>query len=332
MGNPVRVGVLGCAWIVQNAVIDVLPNVPEIEVAAFASRDPSKADTFALLHGSRSVRDYDALLTDPALDAIYIPLPNSMHCDWTLRALEAGKAVLCEKPLAANAIEAQRMVDAATSTGGILMEAFHWRYHPLTDRLTAILDEGVLGDLQRVDVEFLLPRAMVPADNIRWRHDLGGGATMDTGCYCVNFLRMVLGEPEHIIKATATIESNQVDARMQAELRFSNNCVGSIDASQITELDTVVANATLVGSRGRLHATMPFMPQHGGRIELEIDGRRTQEDAEATTSYVFQARAFAEAVRKRTPIRTSASDALANMRVIDAIYRAAGMLPRGVDS
>ena len=215
--------------------MDVLSSVPQLEVSAIASRNRDKAREFAQRHGIHVIRSYEELLDDPDLDVIYIPLPNSMHCEWSVRAMEAGKDVICEKPLASNADEAGRMVETELRTGRILVEAFHWRYHPLCSRVVEIVQAGTLAELRRVDVSFLLPRKLIPDDNIRWQYDMGGGATMDTGCYCVNFLRLLLGEPERVIYAAATASGTDVDGRMQAELQFRNGCIGSIHASQLEE-------------------------------------------------------------------------------------------------
>lgn len=332
MNAPVRMGILGCAGVVEYAIMAVLPQVPEIQIAAIASRDRRKSEEFVRRHGLpiETIRaSYEAVIADPALDAIYVPLPNSLHCEWTIRALEAGKAVLCEKPLAVNAIEAERVAHTVERTGGILVEGFHWRYHPLCGRLLSIIGSGVLGELRRIDTRFLLPGAMVPPENIRWQYGLGSGATMDTGCYCVNFLRLFLGEPERVIAADAIDNGAQVDGRMQAELLFSGGRIGGIDASQIESSSDVVADARFAGERGELRVTFPFAPQYGSTIEIEVDGNVAREPVVATPTYFYQARAFAEVVRNRAAIKTTASDALANMRVIDAIYRAAGMLPRG---
>ncbi|MET0986630.1 MAG: Gfo/Idh/MocA family oxidoreductase, partial [Steroidobacteraceae bacterium] len=276
-----------------------------------------------------SIRSYDELVTEPELEAIYIPLPNSMHCEWALRALEARKAVLCEKPLAANATEASRMVATAQRTGSPLVEAFHWRYHPMCDRIVAIAESGMLGTLREVSVAFHLPRQIVPDDNIRWRHELASGALMDTGSYCVNFLRLLLGEPVRILSAAPTISTPQVDGRMQAELMFRNDCLGRLDASQISAANDVFASAELIGTKGRLHVLQPFVPHAGGALEIDVGGAVRNEVVDSTPTYVFQARAFAHVVRNGGPIRTSATDGVANMRVIDEIYRAAGMSPRG---
>lgn len=198
---PVRLGILGCAAVSEYAIIAPSRLDAGTVVAAAASRDIEKARKFARQHGIDKAQTYDQMLSDPELDAIYVPLPNSMHCEWTVRALEAGKPVLCEKPLASNADEAQRMVDASLSTGRPLVEAFHWRYHPLCLRMVEIVTSGVLGTLQRVDVRLMIPKNYFGGADIRFDYKLGGGSALDAGCYCVNFLRLLLGEPERVLSA-----------------------------------------------------------------------------------------------------------------------------------
>jgi predicted dehydrogenase len=158
---PLRIGILGAARIAPMALVAPARRVAEAEVVAIAARDPAKARAFAARHGIARVHEsYDALLADPALDAVYNPLPNGLHCEWTIRALRAGKHVLCEKPMASNAEEAARMAAAARETGFKLVEAFHWRYHPLAARMKAILASGAIGRPLRYEAWFAIPLVM----------------------------------------------------------------------------------------------------------------------------------------------------------------------------
>src|SRR5512143_3841429 len=155
--TPLRIGILGAARIAPMALVRPARQVPEAAILAVAARDPVRAQKFAHTHGIARVHpSYDALLADPEIDAVYNPLPNSLHCEWTIRALEAGKHVLCEKPLASNAAEAERMAAVAQQTGRVLVEAFHWRYHPLAARMRAILDSGELGTLRHIETHFCI--------------------------------------------------------------------------------------------------------------------------------------------------------------------------------
>ena len=183
-----RIGTLGSSRISEAALIDPAASVPEVTVAAVAARDKSRADAFALRHGiPAAYGSYEDLLADPDIDAVYNPLPNSLHGPWTLRAIAAGKHVLCEKPFASNADEAARVADAAAASGLVVMEAMHYRYHPLTRRLSELVAE--LGPVQHL--QCWTSFAIKDPDDIRYDFDLGGGALMDGGCYAIDCLRLL---------------------------------------------------------------------------------------------------------------------------------------------
>src|ERR1700691_6306546 len=183
----IRFGILGAARIAPDALIKAAHNVPEAQVVAIAARDPKRAREFAAANGiPRVLATYADLIGDPDLDVIYNPLPNSMHCEWTIAALRAGKHVLCEKPMASNAAEAEQMTQVAKETGKILGEAFHYRYHPLADRVRTLMTDGTLGRLVHVEGHFSVP---IPETNIRFDWSLAGGATMDLGCYPLHMIR-----------------------------------------------------------------------------------------------------------------------------------------------
>src|SRR5215468_10236658 len=242
MDGTLRVGILGAARIAPMALVRPARQVPEATVVAVAAREPAKARAFAEKHDIPRVHEsYDALLADRELDAIYNPLPNSLHCEWTIRALRAGKHVLCEKPIAANAAEAERMAEAAAASGRVLMEAFHWRYHPLAARMREILASGAIGRVQHLEAWLCFP--MLSPGDIRWRLDLAGGALMDAGCYPVSMVRHLAkaterkSEPERsegdkralgeqsepeVVSARSWLRSPQVDRRTEAELRFAD--------------------------------------------------------------------------------------------------------------
>jgi predicted dehydrogenase len=194
-GRMLRLGILGAARIAERALIIPTRESASVTVVAIATRDKARADTFALQHGiPTAYGSYESLLEDPSVDAVYIPLPNALHGSWTLRALEAGKHVLCEKPLTANAAEAERVVSAATSTGLVVMEAMHYRYHPLVQRMASIIAEGVIGTPRHV--QCWTSWAIPDISDIRYLFELGGGALMDGGCYAVDCLRLLgLSEP-----------------------------------------------------------------------------------------------------------------------------------------
>src|SRR5919107_1683599 len=189
--RAVRWGILSTARIAQR-IVDGAELAENAELVAVASRDEARGRAYAAERGIPRVHtSYDALLADPEVDAIYNPLPNSLHVEWTVRALEAGKHVLCEKPLSRRAAEVDVAFDAAERAGRLLMEAFMWRFHPQTEELARLVREGAVGELRYVRAAFGFD--LPDESNVRWLADLEGGALMDVGCYCVSGLRLVTG-------------------------------------------------------------------------------------------------------------------------------------------
>jgi predicted dehydrogenase len=325
--SPLRIGILGAARIVPTALVAPARRVPEVTLAAVAARDTTRAAAFAKRHGiERVLASYDALLDDPAIDAVYVPLPNALHCAWTLRALAAGKHVLCEKPLASNAREAQEMAAAAARAGRVLMEAFHWRYHPLAARIVALATGGTLGKVQRIETSMCIPLPL--PGNIRYDLALGGGATMDTGCYAIHMLRHLAGAEPAIVRAEARLSSHDVDRCMEAEMTFSDGRTGRMQCS-LFSARLLDISARVVGDRGEMRVLNPVAPQYYHRLVVRTpDGKRV-ERVPGHATYEHQLRAFADAVRTGVTPITGPADAIANMRVIDAVYDAAGLPRRG---
>src|SRR4029079_829423 len=192
-------------------------NVAEATIGAVAARDRSRAAAFAAKHGIAKVCDsYAALIADPAIDAIYNPLPNGLHAEWTIAALQAGKHVLCEKPFTANAKEAEDVAAVAARTGLVVMEAVHYRYHPLAHRMREIVDSGELGTTRHVEAALCFP--LPKFSDIRYRYDLAGGATMDVGTYTVHMARLLGREEPEVVSAHPKLKSIDVDRAMRAEL------------------------------------------------------------------------------------------------------------------
>jgi predicted dehydrogenase len=301
--------------------------VPEAVVTAIAARDPMKARTFAAKHGIARVHEsYNALLADPDIDAIYNPLPNSFHCDWTIRALEAGKHVLCEKPMASNTEEAERMAEAAHRCDRILMEAFHYRYHPLARRMKEIAENGTIGAVQHIETHMCIP---LPFPNdIRYRLDLAGGATMDVGCYTISLLRFLAGAEPEVTQAQARLASPGVDRYMTARFRFPDGRTARMTCALFAATLLRVA-ATVRGDAGELRILNPYAPQFFHRLTVRTKHSTKVERLRSDSTYTHQLRAFVAAVRYGASIPTGPAEAIANMRVIDAVYRAAGLTPRG---
>ncbi len=328
MNDPIRIGILGAARIAPMALVRPAREVRGVSVTAVAARDAARAQKFASKHGiPRVLPTYDALVSDPQVDAVYNPLPNSLHCEWSVRALQAGKHVLCEKPLASNAAEAQQMAEAAQRAERVLMEAFHWRYHPLAARMKAIIDSGELGAIQHIETHFCIPLPF-PRD-IRYQLALAGGATMDTGCYAVSILRFLAGAEPQVMRAEARLSSPGVDRYMAADLRFPDGRTGHITCALLSAT-LVRASARVRGDRGEMSVFNPIAPHlyHRLRVRNEIGTRVERLRGDAT--YTHQLRAFAAAVRNGRNLPTGPEDAIANMRVIDAIYTAAGLPLRGI--
>ena len=292
-------------------------------VSAVAARDSDRARAFAAKHGIARVHDsYDALITDPEIDAVYNPLPNHLHGSWTRAALDAGKHVLCEKPFTANAEEAREIAAAAAGTDRVVMEAFHYRYHPMTARIEEIIASGELGELRHVDaaLSFPLPRF----SDIRYHYSLAGGALMDAGCYAVHMARTFGGATPEVVSAQAKLRDPLVDRAMTAQLRFPAGHTGTIRCS-LWSTNLLQISARVVGEHGELRALNPLMPQYFHRLRVSTAKGRRVERFTHRASYAYQLDAFADAVLRGVPVRTTPADAIENMTVIDAIYQAAGL-------
>ncbi len=320
--GPLRIGILGAARIAPMALIAPARRNLEAAVVGVAARDAVRAATFAARHGiERVYTGYDDLLADPGIDAVYNPLPNSLHARWTIRALDAGKHVLCEKPFSATVAEAESMAAAASRAGRVLMEAFHYRYHPLFGRLRTIIAAGEIGAVRHLEATFCIP--LLRASDIRWRADLAGGALMDTGCYAIHLLRHLAQSEPGVASARAKWTGGGVDRWLTADLRFPTGATGRITCGLLQPRLLSIA-ARVVGSEGSIHVINFVAPQFLHRLRVRTrDGARS-ERVSGNPTYDYQLRAFVAAVRSGAPIATGPGDAIANMRAIEAIYAAAG--------
>jgi D-xylose 1-dehydrogenase (NADP+, D-xylono-1,5-lactone-forming) len=291
----------------------------EATVVAVASRDRGRAEGFAREHGiERAHGSYEALLADPDVDAVYNPLPNSLHVEWSVRALEAGKHVLCEKPLSRRAAEVEEAFDAAERAGRVLEEAFMWRHHPQTLRLRELLDEGVIGTLRMVTASFAFPLADV--GNIRMQGGLDGGSLMDVGCYCVSGCRLVAGaEPERVY-AEQVVGGDGVDVATAATLRFPGDVIGSFHCG------FSIGNRRHLEAIGDEASLFVADPWHGRSPAIEIRRDDGVERIELATAdpYTHELIDFARAVHgEEGGVRLGRADALAQARVIEALYASA---------
>jgi len=330
--SKLRIGILGASRIAPTAVLKPAQKVPEVEVVAVAARDPQRAERYARKHGIPNVHtSYEALVSDPTIDAVYNPLPNGLHGHWTIAALQQGKPVLCEKPFTANAEEALAVKEVADATGLVVMEAFHWRYHPLADLMVSLVQEEAIGRTQHIEARAIIPY-FKPGD-IRFDLALAGGSLMDIGCYAVHQVRTVAGAEPAVVSATAKEKSPGIDRWIQADLRWADGRTGRITVAMYS-LAAPMLDLRVQGDFGRLSVLNPTRPHSFNRVSLRLRERKLGEEPRRQmvkgegSTYWYQLRAFHAAVREGGPVLTPPSDSVANMATIDAIYTAAGMLPR----
>ena len=329
-GTKVRFGVLGAARITPPALIRPAANNPEATVEVVGARDRGRAIDYAQRHRIPRVADsYQAVVEDPDIDAVYVPLPNSLHGRWVVAALAAGKHVLCEKPFTANAEEAVAVAASAASAaadGLVVLEAFHYRYHPLARRMGEIVESGELGRLRHIETWLCAP--IINKSDIRYQFDLAGGAMMDMGCYVVNMARMLGGEEPSVVSAAAKLHDPNIDRAMSAELRFPSGHTASVHCSMWSS-SLLHLSARVIGDDGELAVFNPIGPQYLSWLTVRSGGRRRTEIPSRRPTYAYQLDAFCNAVLRGQAAATTPEDAVANMTVIDAVYRAANMRPRG---
>jgi predicted dehydrogenase len=320
----VRLGIIGAANIADKAVIEPAKAIDEVELVGIAARDPARAEALAQRTGiERVYPTYADLIADGSLDAVYIPLANSLHAEWTIAALEAGRHVLCEKPLTSNAPQAETVVETAQRRGRLMVEAFHWRYHPVAYRILELSRQ--IGPLQRAEAHF---NVRIPSDNVRFRLELAGGGFMDLGCYCVHMVRTVMGSEPEVLRAEAVEGPPGIDLSMRAELSFPGGLPAVVSSSMVAEKSVWPSAMTLRawGESGRFEVLNPMAPQMGHRISATLaDGTTVDEVLDLRSSYEFQLRAFCRAVAGQERPLTGGQDAIDNMRVIDAVYEASGL-------
>ena len=289
----------------------------DVDVIAVGSRDLARSQSFAETWGiERAYGTYEELLADPDVEAVYIPLPNTMHSEWSIRALEAGKHVLCEKPFSRHIGDVERAFDAAEATGKHLSEAFMYRHHPQTARLSEIVASGAIGEVRVIRTAFSY--SLYDADNIRLRTDVEGGALMDVGCYCVSGARLIGGEPESVVGA-AHIGASGTDWVFTGMLRFPGDGVALFDCgTSLPNRDEL----EVIGTEGSLflddpwHCNVPV-------IELRQGDSVERIEAESANPYRLELEDLNAAIRgERAPL-LGREDALGQARVIDALFRSA---------
>ncbi len=313
---------MGVSWgIISTAnintpVIAAARASQELEIVAVAGRDGPRTEAYAREHGiPRAHAGYDALLADPDVEAVYVSLPNGMHVDWAVRALQAGKHVLCEKPLSRHVAEAERAFDAADAAGRLLMEAFMWRHNPQTQRFAQLAGEAI-GELRLVRAAFSFPLSD-PA-NVRLSRELDGGALMDVGCYCVSGARLLAGEPD-AVSAQQVTTPDGVDVRLAATLRHPGGVLTTLDcALDLPNRSELQA----IGSEGALWAQDPWHCRAASFELLRGDERETVAVAPAD-SYRLELENLSAAIRGEAAPLLGREDAVAQARVIEALYASA---------
>jgi predicted dehydrogenase len=311
-----RLGLLSTADI-NRKVIPGAHASEKVELVAVASREQARAETYAREWDiERAYGSYEALLEDEDVDAVYIPLPNTMHREWSIRSLEAGKHVICEKPFSKRPEDVEAAFDASERTGRLLTEAFMYRHNPQTSRLVELVRDGAIGDLRVIRSAFSY--ALYDTDNIRLRTDVEGGSLMDVGCYCVSGSRLLGGEPESVF-GQATIGPSGTDWVFTGALRFPG------DVHALFDCGTSLANRDeleAVGSEGSLYLDDPWHC-HEPVIELRRDGKSERIELEPVDSYQLELENLADAIAGDAPLLLGREDALGQARAIEALFRSA---------
>jgi D-xylose 1-dehydrogenase (NADP+, D-xylono-1,5-lactone-forming) len=314
-------GLLSTARI-NDAVLAGAALSERVHVAAVASRDEGRATDYARERGiERAYGSYEALLADPEIEAVYIPLPNSLHVEWSIRALEAGKHVLCEKAFDRRAERVEAAFDAAERADRFLMEGFMYRHHPQTKRLAELVADGAIGELRLVRAAFSF--SLTELGDVRMRPELDGGSITDVGCYCLSAIRLLAGEPESVT-ATQVLGSTGVDVRFAGTLAFPGEVVAHFDCAfdlpYRSELE-------VVGSEGVLRVVDPFtigsLGIGGAGIELRRGDDVELIEAEQANHFKLELENLGDAIRGRADPLLGREDAVGQARAIEALYRAA---------
>jgi predicted dehydrogenase len=323
MKSKVRWGILSTAKIGREKVIPAMQKSNLVDVLGISSRNSEIAkETAAILGIQRAYGSYAELLSDPEIDAIYNPLPNHMHLEWSLKAIDAGKHVLCEKPIGMNSMEAESLIEAAKKNPELkVMEAFMYRFHPQWEKTLDLVNNGSIGKV--VTIHSLFSYFNVDPQNIRNRVNAGGGALMDIGCYCISFPRFLLGrEPERVIGIMDSDPIMKTDRFSSGILDFSEGITSSFSCS--TQL-MPYQRTQVLGTDGRIEIEIPVNapPDEATRIWLQNKEKTDEIEFDAVDQYTLQAEYFSKAILEDTPVPIPLVDAENNMKVIDAFRKSA---------
>jgi D-xylose 1-dehydrogenase (NADP+, D-xylono-1,5-lactone-forming) len=312
VSEPVRWGLLSTARI-NEAILNGAAQTDTTEVVAIASRDQARADAYAREHGiERAHGSYEAMLQDDDVEVVYNSLPNSMHVEWSVRALEAGKHVLCEKPLDRRVEAVERAFDTADRAGRLLMEAFMYRHHPQSKKAAELVGSGAIGELRQL--RSLFSFTLTDDADVRLVPELDGGALMDLGCYCISMQRLLAGEPE-LVFGRQRLGGRGVDVGFVGVLQFPGEVFGEFHCG----FDLPEGNGLeAIGSNGKLVVPDPVRCRDP---HVEVDGERI--DVEDVDRYYLQVENFSAAVRGEAEPLLGRADALGQVRAIEALYRSA---------
>ncbi|MFN3167956.1 MAG: Gfo/Idh/MocA family protein [Phycisphaeraceae bacterium] len=336
--SKLRFGILSTGNIARQFASGVVGGSDRVEVAAVASRSAGSAKQFADAHGvPKHHAGYDALLADPGIDAVYNALPNSLHAEWTLKALGAGKHVLCEKPLAMDEAQAREMFDGAKRASRLIAEAFMYRCHPQTRAVVQAIRDGAIGEVKLIRTSFCYRTKKIDG-NVRFDKQLGGGALMDIGCYCVDFTRLIVGEDPTSIQAVGRLHPSGVDVAASGVLAYPSGVAATFSCG----MDTQASNlAQVCGTEGYIEVPVPWKPTPGSaRWRLrkmtppKQDGDKqpadpmdeTIQSETDTPLYALESDAFAQAVLDGAEPFMPEADSLSNAAVLDELRRQVGVV------
>jgi xylose dehydrogenase (NAD/NADP) len=333
MSKKIRWGIISAARIAESAVIPAIHASSNGDVVAVASRDLAKGQTYAQRNKIPKVYgSYEELLADPEIDAVYNPLPNGLHGEWSIKAAKAGKHILCEKPLASNAAEAEAMVAAAKEANVLLAEAFMYRFHPQIQKVKQMIAQGAIGKVNIANASFTFA---MPAgtEDIRLDKSLAGGSLMDVGCYCVNATRYLLGEEPVEVKAFSDMASTKsgVDESMVGIMRFPSGALAHFDCGFRTFFTQTFE---IRGDGGRIYLERAYVPHRPDDTDVIIrhwKGQVGSEDSgyqeikvDKPDQYVLMVEDFGDAILNNRPMKFPPEDAVAQMRAIDMLYASLG--------
>ena len=316
---PLRLGVLGAARISLGGIIPAAARTDAVEVTAVATRGGKKSQEVREVAPEATLfEDYDAFLESADVDAVYVPLPNSMHADWTLKALAAGKHVLCEKPFSLDAEAAEKAVTAARAAGLALMEGFMFRLHPQSRRVRELLSEGAIGEVRQAVAQF--GHRLDDPDDVRGVGSLGGGSLGDVGCYCVSGVRLAFGGEPRRAAAFARSDGEGADREFAGTLEFD----GGLGVVSCSISSARRERMEIVGTEGRISLDAPFRADKaGGKLELTRDGETTTETFEGSDPYRLELEEFAAAIRENRDPAVGPEEILGNARAIGALLGSA---------